>query len=254
MSLFSFSAPQTCHYTFVRSALSLTMMSPDSSRILYLIFKDSNIYSTNIRQDGKIVPSTNFEAQRSDNERNFAVSLMTCIDEFMAVYSRYSILFMILYVLMGLYALVHDQHVCNVDMTHDNSDAWIFGSIYLVLSFIIGLATELLIFSISKICLNLEYIYLTSVRVGLHFLASLGFFIYENIVIYKDGAMCREMKGTCLYYWIYLTYYLLMFRLFNFFTALCTLVVSKVNQEPMSTTEREKQDREKLLTENYQQA
>lgn len=209
------------------------MMSPDSSKILYTIFKDSKIYSKKVSNGGQILPAINHH-QIERKGCNFH-TFVYYIDEYMTVYSRYNILLVILYVLFGIFALIRDRHACNIDMIHDNSDVWIFGSIYLVLSILLGSVIELL-FAHSPASSSLQMI-----RILIHAVTSLSFFIYENIVLFRPDAVCTEMQGSCLWYWIYITYYLLLIRVINFFLALCTLAITSMNEEPKSEALLEKE-------------
>ena len=208
------------------------MMSPDSSKILYTIFRDSKIYSKQVRQGGISYPAINHH-QIERKGCNFH-TFVYYIDEYMMVYSRYNILLIIFYVLFGIVALIRDRHACNIDMIHDNSDVWIFGSIYLVLSITLGSVIELL-FEHSRSSSS------QMIRILIHAVTSLSFFIYENIVLFRQDAVCTEMRGTCLWYWIYITYYLLLIRVINFFLALCTMAISSMNEEPKSEVQLEKE-------------
>ena len=70
-------------------------------------------------------------------------------------------------------------------------------------------------------------------RITVHVILSLTFFVYDLMVLSNEEAMCDEIKGTSLYYWCYVTYYLLLFRIINFCLALVTLCIHRVNEGPM---------------------
>ena len=80
-----------------------------------------------------------------------------------------------------------------------------------------------------------------TIRITIHVMLSISFFIYESMVLSNEAAMCDEMRGTYLFYWCYITYYLLMFRIINFLLALVTLCIHRVNEGPIDDADIEKQ-------------
>ena len=217
-------------------------MSPDSSKILFKIFQDSNIYSAKVRgPDGKELPQTNFAAQRAGSAmsptlRNIVAVVSACS----SFYENFNILFIIAYVLAGIYALIKDRHVCNVDMIHDSSDVWQFGAIYLVSSIVLSSLVEF-IFAPWTLFRDAESPPAQICKMSIHAITSLCFFIYENKVMFKEGAMCDEIQGTWLYYWIYATYYILLFRMANYLIAVFSLCIVSINTKPKSEAELEKE-------------
>lgn len=216
------------------------MMSPDSSKILYKIFQDNNIYSSKVRgADGREIPQMNLTAQRAGPNGMLNV-ILSCMSACSGVYNSFNILFIIVYVLDGIYALVKDRHVCNIDMIHDSSDVWEFGAIYLVTSIVLSSLIEFL-FAPWTLFRDSETPPAQICKMSIHAATSVGFFIYENKVIFKPGAMCDEIYGTWLYYWIYVTYYILLFRIANYVLGVATLAIISMNARPKSEAELEKE-------------
>jgi hypothetical protein len=114
-------------------------------------------------------------------------------------------------------------------MIHDSSDVWQFGAIYLVLSIVLSSLIELM-FAPWTLFKDAETPPAQMCKMSIHVATSLGFFIYENSVIFKEGAMCDELTGTWLYYWIYVTYYILLFRIANYLLAVVGLAIINMNK------------------------
>jgi hypothetical protein len=217
------------------------MLSPDSSKIIFKIFQDGNIYSSKIKGvDGKDIPATNFAANRLYPKSSLSTSILGFYNFWIGFYSKYCNIFMIFYVLFGIYSLVKDRHICNVDMIHDSSDVWMFGSIYLLVSVLLGAIVEC-IFAPWFMFNNSNIFVVQIIKMSIHFASSFSFLVYEHKVINIPGAICAEMIGSSLYYWIFITYYLILFRVINFFIGLIALSIHGVNSPPKSTVEREKE-------------